>query len=160
MADINGAAGDGTIRFEDGGVLEIGADTVLQIVAGSIQEEPGGRMRYPERDRGKYTGSVTERGQRESVVRFSLKITSSTFTANEIEDILNAVPASGDDVGLLTIAVTYANQSDATAGIKRTYTNCYLPNPARVRTSGSNEPDMLEFVAHSLNQYPTKTTVA
>lgn len=159
MATLNSGA-NGTTRFENGGVFEIGSDTVAMIVEGSITIREGGRARRGDRDRGAFTNVIREGDERMSRITLNVRMTDVTFDGSELYETIMAKPASGDTVTGYSLAVTFADDSGATTGRKVTFSNCFVDAPPTITTDGSGQPDQIQVEFMSLDHYGTWSDVA
>lgn len=142
MATLNNAR---MVRFENGGILMIGSDTVVQIVAGTLRFTKPRRVRRATMDRGEYRDEVVEGDEQLGEVEFEGKVTAVTHDANELVAKLESSVTAGN-VTLINLSAIVADYDAATTGRRHNFTGAFIRDVADLefRSAGPGaEPDTL-----------------
>lgn len=151
MADIN--AGQ-PLRFENGGALKIGTDTVLLVESGTLSFTPGLVETHAVMDRGVFTGDVLDGDERPSTIEFSGKVSATTFDSSELVAALRGV-SSGGARTLYNVIVDLPDSRGA-GGRRITFADCYMETGYQYQAAGPGAtPDSLRFQIRSLSTEPT-----
>lgn len=126
MANLNNAR---AVRFEQGGVLTVGSDTIAQIVSGTLRFTKPRRVRRAEMDRGDFSDQVVEGDEQLGELSFDLKVTAVSHDTSEVVAALESSASSGN-VTLVNLKATVADYKGATTGKDHTFTGCFIPDVA------------------------------
>ncbi len=109
--------------FEEGGTLTIGADTVLNVIGGTLKWTPGLWEAKELTDRGALKDSRLG-SERPTKVEFSVRFTS-MVTAGELYKLLTTKGTSGV-AKQFSIVAKFKDHIDATTGEQITFAKCVL----------------------------------
>lgn len=121
----------GHVRFENDGIILIGADEVKNLVPGSLRIKRMQRERIPNKDRGTL-GAVTVGDQRAQEIEFRVYRTANT---EAMLALLFPAASSGYEA-FFTTTIKVPNYQGATAGKSSVFNQCYLPEGIEEQMSG------------------------
>jgi hypothetical protein len=131
MANVNSGA---WVRFENSGVVLIGADTLLNIVPGSLRVRERQRERIPNMDRG-VLGAVTLGDQRQQEIEFQIYRVSASNTF--LATMLPAATTGLETYFSLTVKV--ADYLGAATGQQWVWASCYAPDGFEQQAGGRGQ---------------------
>lgn len=140
MANVN--AGQ-PIRFEAGGTLTIGADTLLKIVAGTLRYTEPGRQGISIRDRGALSGVVLSGDQEAVTGEIDVLCTVGSLSgASELRSVLKPADTSGAKT-LLSVVVKIPDGQSVATGTSITFAKLWVQN-LEYTAGGTGEVDRLK----------------
>lgn len=164
MANLNSA---NALRFQNGGELLIGADSVKQIVSGTLEWDVPGNEPIQVMDRG-VLGEVIAGDERPVKGRLSVMLTSKFWigTDNLLATLMGALVSGAvrnysTTTGLVntfSMTIKQPGGRGVATGTQFVFSNCYLPNGVSYKPAAGNEPDKLEFDFACASASPVITT--
>lgn len=153
MANINAGP---PIRFENGGTLELGAtgasgNSVLNIVAGSLQMQDGGYELLEYKDRGAMQTPV-QGDERPSTMSFDIRY-NGQYDSGEVMKLLDS-PVTSGVATLLKVVVKIPFVKGGSTGISWTLDNAYVMDPPQFQAG--SDFDTLKVTLKSKNVFIAK----
>jgi hypothetical protein len=144
------------IRFENGGTLELGAtggagDTILNVIAGTLQMQDGGYDMLKYKDRGVIQTPV-QGDAKESTMSFDVRL-NGQYDSGEVMKLLDSPVASGLAT-LLKVVVKIPFVKGGATGIQFTMDNVYLPQ--QYQYQAGTEFDTLKITFESKDAFIAK----
>ncbi len=131
MANVN----SGLIkRFENGAIVLVGADTLLNIVPGSVVIRHRQRERVPNRDRGVLT-DITVGDQRPQEIEFQLWVTPDTDT---LMATMNPAATAGAET-FFQLTISEPSYLGAATGDRWVFNRCYMPDGFDKQAGGEGQ---------------------
>lgn len=154
MANINSGA---PIRFENGGILQLGStpDTVLNLVAGTMEIDIPGREVIQHKDRGQLQSSALVPGdQRPCMIRFNVFYAPNQLAGGAFRQLVKQSITTGI-VNTFQVIVKVPDYDGAATGDKYVFAKCFLADGEKIKMSSGQNFDHMELEMTDFEADPT-----